>query len=950
MDRLYFVVHTHWDREWYQPFQQMRARLVAMADRMIPLVESGEIPSFHFDGQTIVLDDYLEIRPEMAPRLRALIRAGKIQVGPWYVLADSFLVSGESLIRNLEIGMAAARKFGRPLDVGYLPDQFGHIAQLPQILTGFGFRTAVLWRGVGANVMRNRFVWEALDGSSVLTAYMPYGYSNGANLPLESAESFRARANAIAERERRFAIDAPILVMNGTDHAAPDPRLMARIREARETSAMSFEVGPLEDYVNRLAAMPLDGTPAHRGELRSPLRAHLLPGVTSARAWIKQRDFQNCYALERLSDPLAALANARGVGVGLDAWLEAAWRMELRNHPHDSICGCSVDQVHADMRYRFDRAAMIAENVVRRASAAIFESIGRREVALAVFNPTFARCVVVSAEVELPDPSAAYSVEGLSGRIPVAIDIAHAERTFEVETSAAEFKPIVASLSHPTLMGRTVNRYELRHAADGRMELDLFLSRAALSDLDLEEFRNRIRNEVPDDARIFVRATNAARSTISFVAKDLAQAGFSFFQIVRDGSVTTAEADGASDSIENEFYRVSATARGLKIEDSRHHSEFELYFEDEGDRGDEYNFDLVPTAAPIIEPVSTSACVLENSGARRRMLIDLEYAIPSALKDDRRTREACTEPLRIELIATLYAGLDRIDFDTRVTNRSLDHRLRVALKTAIVAQHALHDTSFGVLQRPLVVPEPAGTEDIYPTVPHRTWSAIESGEASAALFSRGLYEVEPRAEANGTTLLLTLLRCVGWLSRSDLATRRGGAGPELETPGAQEIGEYRFEFAIASYRGSYLDADLVQRAAAYAYPPRTFVMEATVPRESRISNVAPHPGPLLGKEREGELSLARCDNPRIAFSTARIGRRAGSYRIRAYSASPDKERVRFRFGAKTKLIDLAGRTVKRTGLHRHRNGDIELELRPFEIITFEVKFSVPSPFKRRGLG
>ncbi|HTR62931.1 MAG TPA: hypothetical protein VMH37_14565, partial [Candidatus Binataceae bacterium] len=148
MDHLYFVVHTHWDREWYQPFQQMRARLVAMADRMIPLVESGEIPFFHFDGQTIVLDDYLEIRPEMAPRLKALIRAGKIQVGPWYVLADSFLVSGESLVRNLEIGMATARKFGRPLDVGYLPDQFGHIAQLPQILAGFGFRTAALWRGV----------------------------------------------------------------------------------------------------------------------------------------------------------------------------------------------------------------------------------------------------------------------------------------------------------------------------------------------------------------------------------------------------------------------------------------------------------------------------------------------------------------------------------------------------------------------------------------------------------------------------------------------------------------------------------------------------------------------------------------------------------------------------------------------------------------------------------
>ena len=202
MDHLYFVVHTHWDREWYQPFQEMRGRLVAMADRMIPLVENGTIPSFHFDGQTIVLEDYLEVRPEAERRLRALVRAGKIQVGPWYVLADSFLVSGESLIRNLEVGMALARRFGRPLEAGYLPDQFGHTAQLPQILAGFGFRAAVLWRGVGADITANRFIWEALDGTSLLTAYLPFGYSNGANFPIDTVQSFLARAAEIAKRER----------------------------------------------------------------------------------------------------------------------------------------------------------------------------------------------------------------------------------------------------------------------------------------------------------------------------------------------------------------------------------------------------------------------------------------------------------------------------------------------------------------------------------------------------------------------------------------------------------------------------------------------------------------------------------------------------------------------------------------------------------------------------
>ncbi|HEY6394298.1 MAG TPA: hypothetical protein VIX12_02700, partial [Candidatus Binataceae bacterium] len=288
MDHLYFVVHTHWDREWYQPFQQMRARLVAMADRMLRMVEAGTIACFHFDGQTIVLEDYLELRPEAARRIKSLVRARKLQIGPWYVLADSFLVSGESLIRNLEIGIAQARKFGGALEAGYLPDQFGHIAQMAQILAGFGLRTAVLWRGVGADVTRNRFIWEALDGSAVLTVYLPFGYSNGANFPMESADAFFRRASQIATRERSFADGTPILVMNGTDHAKPDTHLMERVAEMRDAPGLSIEVGSLANYLKRLAEIPLNGVTRHRGELRSALRAHLLPSVTSARTWIKQ--------------------------------------------------------------------------------------------------------------------------------------------------------------------------------------------------------------------------------------------------------------------------------------------------------------------------------------------------------------------------------------------------------------------------------------------------------------------------------------------------------------------------------------------------------------------------------------------------------------------------------------------------------------------------------------
>jgi mannosylglycerate hydrolase len=914
MDQLYFVVHTHWDREWYQPFQQMRARLVAMADRMIPLVERGEIPFFHFDGQTIVLEDYLEVRPEMAPRLRKLIRAGKVQVGPWYVLADSFLVTGESLIRNLEIGIAQARRFGRALDAGYLPDQFGHIAQLPQILAGFGFRTAVLWRGVGADVARNRFVWEAPDGSAVTTVYLPFGYSNGANLPLDTVEHFLERANHIAEVERPFADGSPILVMNGTDHAPPDPRLVARIRQARERSPMTFEVGTLEGYFGAMNG-EVAAFPHHRGELRSPLRAHLLPGVTSARTWIKQRDFANSQLLERMADPLAALARMLGAGDGYEAFLDLAWRVTLQNHPHDSICGCSVDQVHEDMRYRFDQAAIVANGVVRRASETILARAAAGEASLAVFNPSFARRALVSGQSEIEDPSVAYSAVAADGRrFPIAVDVARPERPFEVTLPAAEFKGMVAGLAEPVLMGRTVNRYELTRAEHG-VELRLYMGKGTASGVDLADFRRRVGDEVPDAGAIRIVGINPARCTLSFVADGLTQAGFTSFRLEREPA-PAATSIAHEDVIRNEFYEVRAGARVLEVRDLRRAAEMELYFEDDGDRGDEYNFDPVPGAAAISEPTAADTQVLESGPARSRIRMRLSYAISAGLTGDRRTREERTEPLEIELTAALHAGLDRIDFDVRVVNHSRDHRLRAALRLPAAATEAVQDTAFGVLRRPLGHGEPRGTEDIYPTAPHRTWTAVESESLSAAIISRGLYEAEVRPEPQGSSILLTLLRCVGWLSRSDLATRRGGAGPEMETPSAQELGEHRFDFALRAWAGSYLDADVVQTAASFTSPPRAF--------PSRGRPV----GWLLG-----------CNNPRVVFSTARPAARGGAVRMRAYSVSPDPETARFTFPAqaRVRIVNLAGRSVAGgSAARRKRDGSIEIEMRPFQVVTFEV--------------
>src|SRR5438094_472235 len=228
------VPHTHWDREWYLTFQQFRARLVHTIDKLLDILDrDNNFTYFMLDGQTIVLDDYLEVQPEQEERLKKYTRAGRINVGPWFIQPDEFLVSGESLIRNLQVGLQRATEFGGGMRIGYVPDCFGHIAQLPQILQGFGIDNAIFWRGVGAEAHRSEFYWAAPDGTQVLVAHLadPLGYSNARLMPLE-AEEFATRVKLLTAQILPRATTNTLLFMNGSDHLEPQDGLPATIEAA----------------------------------------------------------------------------------------------------------------------------------------------------------------------------------------------------------------------------------------------------------------------------------------------------------------------------------------------------------------------------------------------------------------------------------------------------------------------------------------------------------------------------------------------------------------------------------------------------------------------------------------------------------------------------------------------------------------------------------------------
>ena len=230
-----FVVisHSHWDREWYVPFQTYRVRLVGLMDRVLDILTGNpEFKHFMTDGQTVLLEDYLEIRPDRRRLIVGLVREGRLFIGPWYVAPDEFLPSGESLIRNLQRGIRLSKELGEAMPVGYSPDAFGHIAHLPAILRGFGLEYAVVWRGLDERLRKTEFIWESPDGSRVLTLHMPLGYAAAWPFP-SNPEKMKEKLSRLRQELTPRATTRYLAVMNGNDHAPPQADLPSRLDVAQ---------------------------------------------------------------------------------------------------------------------------------------------------------------------------------------------------------------------------------------------------------------------------------------------------------------------------------------------------------------------------------------------------------------------------------------------------------------------------------------------------------------------------------------------------------------------------------------------------------------------------------------------------------------------------------------------------------------------------------------------
>ena len=896
------VSHTHWDRAWYVTFQEYGVRLVRLVDRLLALMPAQpDYKVYMLDGQTIILEDYLEIRPQRAPKIQALASDGRLQIGPWYVLADEFLVSPESLIRNLMLGHRMSEPYGGVVKVGYVPDGFGHIAQLPQILRGFDIDNAFFWRGMGPEGDRlgTEFEWIAPDGSHVTSIFMPFGYHNVSNLGYAihwgdtSQMEFDwdlalAKIRKAVDDLKPLAHTDALLLMNGIDHAEPEPHIPEVVRRANERlNDVEVEHGTLLDHLARVRASEVT-LPDFQGEFRWGRYAEILQGVYATRIHLKQDNHRVETLLERYMEPLNAFAwfSAADVPEGVEDLGWTAWRWLLKNHPHDDIYGCGVDQIHEEMTHRFSQAEQIGRVLVRDALRHIARQVdfeGQPGIPILIYNPlNWERQEVVTGDLD-----------------------------FVFDDPLADDFQIV------DCHGRLVPHYVLKDEEIIFMEV--------------------------------LKGNRKRRVRVAFPA-DVPPCGYATCYIQpRTDSLPESGADWqvAERGAANSYISFTIEANGgLTVTDKvTGHTYANLgHFHDVEDAGDEYTYAPCPHSQTITTAGRQAEVTRVIEGpVLVTYRIEHILPVPVGLTDDRQRRSPETVDLPITSYVTLYRDQPGLFMEAEVDNRARDHKLSVVFPTDLRPAQVQVDESFMVIGRDTDLPPSEGwVEDPTPLMHQRAFTDLSDGQRGLAVLNRGLPAVEVTRTDGGTQIALVLLRSVGWLSRDDLSTRRGPAGPVLPTPGAQCLRRYRFEYAVLPHRGDW--RQVYRLAYDYVAPllvTRGDAHEGLNLHEMNITGddpalVTPRPWPRGGPNPD-RLSFVQIEPHTLVVSAVRRAANGSGLVVRFYNITPEPV-----LGTVTSWRPLEG--AYRLNLNEERRqslslaGDrvVSVPVAPAQVVTLEL--------------
>lgn len=790
MKNVHIISHSHWDREWYMSFEAHRTHLIRLIDECIELFETDpDFKSFHLDGHTALVEDYLEIKPENAEKLKKLIAEGKFRVGPWYVLQDEFLTSGEANVRNLLVGMDLANKLGGVTKVGYFPDAFGNAGQMPQILSQAGMCGVAFGRGVKGIGNNNEVLddsefaskyseiyWQSPDGTKIPAVVFLNWYSNGMEIPTENIEEYWDRTLKNAEK---YASGDELLLMNGCDHQPVQTNLTEALNKAREKyPEYNFIHSNFSDYMNEcIKSVPQDTKPV-QGELigQDTDGWFNLVNTASSNVDLKIMNKKCELLLETVAEPLSVIASSLGKKYPHDM-LMYSWKTLMKNHTHDAICGCSCDEVNMEMKTRFDKAMQSAQAVINDNLEYLREHIDTSgfvgfDATLCVFNTmSQKRNRIIECDVDV-------------------------NRIFS--RSEKEVHENLKNVEKNLYMGE----YELVDEAGNVVPCSVSNRRSAFCyDLPKREFRKRY---------------IAERITLSFLAENVPSMGYKVYGIRKTDKVARKPKKVLKNILENEFLRATINKNGtvdlLDKVSGRCYRDL-LRFEDTGDTGNEYTYvpavdkpilsgkklakiELTKNEEFVTEYKVTVELKVPKQGDER-VADNIRYHVPLTQRKAGRSKEFVT--LEIVSYISLEKGSKRLDIKTLLNNNAKDHRLRVLFPTGLDARTHKAETVFESAKRnndhKPTWTYPSGCEH------QQGFVLMTDGECGISIGNIGLYEYETM----GDTIALTLVRSVGEM----------GDWGVFPTKTSQVQKELTFEYCIIPFQN---EEEVYTELAQFQYP------------------------------------------------------------------------------------------------------------------------------------
>lgn len=782
-ETVHIISHSHWDREWYLPLEEHRMRLVELFDDLFELFDKDpNFKSFHLDGQTIVLEDYLEIRPQNREVLQKYIDQGKLIIGPFYILQDDYLISSESHVRNHLIGHLDSQKWGKAPKIGYYPDTFGNAGQIPQLLKQSGVDVALFGRGVMPVGFDNQVLsdlqfqsnfsemnWQGADGSQVLGILFANWYSNGNEIPVDK-EAAKEFWDIKLRNVRKYASTSHYLLMNGCDHQPVQKNLSQAIALAKELYPdIDFKHSTFEDYISALKEDIKTDLSTVKGELISQETDgwYTLANTASSRIYLKQAHNTSENLLEKIVEPLVVMTKQ---DYPKDE-LRYAWKLLLQNAPHDSICGCSVDPVHREMETRYEKVQQVGSFLCQRLLENWEKDLDSQKLsplAVTVFN--------TSAQEKTQE---------------VSIDLIVAQEDFRDGQLEKHYK----NMTQVEVSDLALYTRDKQHVA------------ARIEDLGVD-----FNYYLPKDA---FRSANFARKVrVTFVVEDLAAFSWRSYYLSKEKEKINKPLK-ADKVLENALIRIYPNEKGELVWENKSTGQSNpnfLQFEDCGDVGNEYVFKAPEGEQPIFSEL-VSFEVLESYGKLAKAKVCHRLMIPSQMQDSLRDeqkrliefrhrksqRQRELQEWHIETELSLYEGEERLQCRCHFDNQMKDHRLRAIFDFGIDSDKHFADSIFERVERP----NHTHSNWENPSNPqrHRTFIQLQNTKQGMTLSSKGLFEYEILHKHQ---IALTLLRAVGEL----------GDWGYFPTPDAQCLRSFSLDFAVElhSESGTY---QAIQKAQAF---------------------------------------------------------------------------------------------------------------------------------------